>query len=545
MLHGGRQRRVAAAVGAGLDDDVILWFRPELSRTVAWGGNPNEHVTSDAATGRLSLRGSFKAWKEIVRGRSEPWAEVDLALARELRTALAVAVSQRTRAELAKLRYYDGLTGLPNRRLLLERLAEAQADSGTSTALLFLDLDKFKAVNDTMGHAAGDALLIEVARRLLIAAGPDHVTARLGGDEFVVLCRGLDKTTVDDLAERVRAAIEAPYDIIGRPCSISASIGIAITNQSGADQLGDLDIVRAADTAMYAAKQGGGNRGVVFSASLFDRVTQQAELENDMRAALSAGDQFVLLYQPMFRIAGAARRLVGFEALLRWHHSRHGWMLPDQFIEPAEKSGLIHPLGEWVLATALHQGHVLQAMRPDTEFRMAVNISALQLPRAGFCSGLLGALEAEAFPPAALVLEVTDSVLTDDAATLVLADIRKLGVRVAIDDFGIGHSTLSYLRRLQVDKVKLDRRFLQDVEGDARGTALVGAVIALVHAASMPVVFEGIETTAEADIALAAGADIVQGCFFAPPLSASAAEDLVAHYGKSDVGRLAMSNPAG
>jgi len=526
-------------LGPNSDDDAILWFRPELSRTVDWGGNPNEHVTSDAATGRLTPRGSFKAWKEIVRGRSEPWAEVDLAVARELRTALAVAVAQRTRAELAKLRYYDSLTGLPNRSLLLERLAEAQADSRISTALLFLDLDKFKAINDTMGHAAGDALLIEVARRLFGAAGPDQLTARLGGDEFVVLCRGLDKAAVDDLAERVRAAIEAPYNITGRPCSISASIGIAI-----ADQLGELDIVRAADAAMYAAKQGGGNRGVVFSASLFDRATQQAALENDMRAALSAGDQFVLLYQPMFRVVGAVRRLVGFAALLRWHHPRHGWMLPDQFIEPAEKSGLIFPLGEWVLATALHQGHVLRGMRPDTEFRMAVNISAVQLHRAGFCTGLMGALESEAFPPAALVLEVTDNVLTDDAATLVLADIRKLGVRVAIDDFGIGHSSLSYLRRLQVDKVKLDRRFLEDFTGDARGTAVIGAVIALAHAASMPVVFEGIETNAEADIALAAGADIVQGCFFAPPLSASAAENLVAHYGKADVGHLAIGKPA-
>jgi diguanylate cyclase (GGDEF)-like protein len=520
-------------------NDVILWFRPELSRTVAWGGNPTEHVTSNAATGRLTPRASFVAWKEIVRGRSEPWAEVDLALARELRTALAVAVAQRTGAELANLRHYDDLTGLPNRSLFQQRLTEAEGDVGTSIALLFLDLDKFKAVNDTMGHATGDALLIEVARRLLGTAGPDHVTARLGGDEFVVLCRGLNNNAVGDLAERIRTAIEAPYEVAGRSCSISASIGIAI-----ADQLGGLDIVRAADTAMYAAKQRGGNSGVVFSAQLYDRATRQAELESELREALVAGDQFTLLYQPMFRIVAATRRLVGFEALLRWRHPRHGWMSPDQFMEPAEKSGLILPLGEWVLATALRQGRVLQQIRPDEEFRMAVNISARQFPQTGFCSGLVGALESEAFPPAALVLEVTDNILTNVAATLVLGDIRKLGVRVAIDDFGIGHSTLPYLRQLQVDEVKLDRRFLKDVEGDARGTALVGAVIALAHAAGIPVVFESIETKAEADIALGAGADIVQGFFFAPPMSASAAEDFVAHYLKSDVARLWMSKSA-
>jgi diguanylate cyclase (GGDEF)-like protein len=510
----------------GLDsEDVILWFRPELSRIVSWGGNPNEHVTSDPATGRLSPRGSFTAWKEIVSGRSKPWMEADLILARELRTAFEHAVAQRTKAELAKLRHYDSLTGLPNRSLLQQRLAEARSDTGTSTALLFLDLDRFKAVNDTMGHAAGDALLVEVARRLLGVAGPDHVTARLGGDEFVILCRGLDKDAITDLSERVRAAIEVPYEIADRPCNISASIGIAV-----ADQLGGLDLVRAADTAMYAAKQGGGNRGVVFGPSLSDEAHRRVALDNDMREALSVGDQFVLLYQPLFRTTAGARCLAGFEALLRWQHPQNGCMFPGQFIPRAEESGLIIPLGEWVLAKALRQGRAFQRIRPDAEMRIAVNISASRFSQAGFCSGLAGALEAEAFPPAALFLEVSDSVLTDVAATSVLAAIRKLGVRVAIDHFGIGHSSQRFLRGLQADEVKLDSQFFEHVAGDTRSNVLVGAVVALAHAAGMPVAFEGIETQAQADIALGAGADIVQGFFFAPPLSANAAEDLVAQY---------------
>jgi diguanylate cyclase (GGDEF)-like protein len=503
-------------------DDAILWFRPELSRTVVWGGNPNEHVTSDPATGRLSPRGSFMAWKEIVSGRSQPWAEVDLALARELRTALDHAVAQRTRAELAILRYYDPLTGLPNRSLFQERLQEALRDTATRSALLFLDLDRFKAVNDTMGHAAGDALLIEVARRLIGAAGHDHVTARLGGDEFVVLCRGLDQEAIADLSERVRAAIQAPYEIAGRPCTISASIGIAVT-----DQVRGLDLVRAADKAMYAAKQRGGNRGVVFDTSLMDRSIQQVILDNEMREALRAGDQFELLYQPLFRIVAGAKCLVGFEALLRWQHPRHGSMSPDDFIALAEQSGLILPLGEWILAKALRQGRIFRQIRPGGEMRMAVNISASQLLQAGFCSDLLGALASEGLPHSALSVEVTDRMLTDVAATSVLAEIRKLGVRVAIDDFGIGHSSLQLLRRLPVDEVKLDRRFLENVEADPRGRALVGAVIALAHAAGIPVAFEGIETQVEADIAIGAGVDVVQGYFFAPPLSASAAEDLI------------------
>jgi len=183
-----------------------------------------------------------------------------------------------------------------------------------------------------------------------------------------------------------------------------------------------------------------------------------------------------------------------------------------------------------VLTTALRQGRELRRMRPDNEMRMAVNISALQLPQAGFCSGISGTLEAEGFPPSALSLEAADSILSDAAATDVLAEIRRLGVRVAIDDFGIGHASFAYLRRLEVDEVKLDRRFLDNLENEPRGAALVGAVIALAHAAGIPVAFEGIETQAEADIALNAGADIVQGFFFAPPLSANAAEDLVAQY---------------
>jgi diguanylate cyclase (GGDEF)-like protein len=425
-------------------------------------------------------------------------------------------VAQRTAGELARLRHYDPLTGLPNRSLLLERLTQAEHNAGT--ALLFLDLDRFKAVNDTWGHAAGDTLLIEVAQRLLTAAGPESLVARLGGDEFVVLCRGLDRVALIGIAERIRQAIDTPFEIAGRSCHVSASIGIAM-----ADQLGG-DLVRAADMAMYAAKQCGGNRGMVYEPSLHDRAARQFELDRDLREALSGDDQLVLVYQPMFSIASGTRKLVGFEALLRWQHPRLGWMAPDLFIPLAEKSGLILPIGDWVLARGLREGRVLLHGGPNVDLRLSVNISASQLTQPNFCSGLADALQAEGFPPTALCLEVTESMLTDVAASFVLADVRRLGVHVAVDDFGVGFSSLSYLRRLPVDIVKLDRSFLDDV--DAGTVGFIGALIMLAHSAGMSVVMEGIETQAQLEIALAAGADVVQGFLFATPLSAKAAVEL-------------------
>jgi diguanylate cyclase (GGDEF)-like protein len=454
-------------------DDAILWFRPELPRTVAWAGDPTRHAVAHPTTGQLCPRTSFVAWKETVRGRSARWVDADLALARALRGAIEAEVAQRTKAKLARLRHYDALTGLPNRSLLQEKLTEAEAGPGTDAALLFLDLDRFKAINDSMGHAAGDTLLVEVANRLAAVAGA-AMAARLGGDEFVVLCRGLDQNAVAEMGERIRQAIEAPYEIAGRPCHISASIGIAIANQSG-----ELDLVRAADMAMYAAKRCGGNRGVMFERSLFDRTAQRFELEQDMREAVRGGREFALLYQPLFRFDSGTRYFVGFEALLRWIHPRHGWMSPELFVPLAETSGLMLPLGDWVLATALRQGHILQEGRPEVEMRIAVNVSALQLPHNGFCASLAGALAAEGFPAGRLCLQVTDSVLTDAAATAVLADIRALGVHVAISDFGVGTSSLSQLRRLPVDIVKLDGGFLGDVDAGTGGEAFVAAVVAL------------------------------------------------------------------
>nr|WP_294505079.1 EAL domain-containing protein [uncultured Rhodopila sp.] len=521
-----------AAAGSGAlllplrsgSEDAILWFRPELSQTLSWGGNPDLPLKVEAETGRISPRTSFVAWIATVNGRSAPWTEADISLAREAGRAIEAEQVYRIKAELARLRDYDVLTGLPNRNLLDDWLLQASRESGGSAgaddALLFLDLDRFKAVNDSVGHAAGDALLVEAARRMVAAAGPGNRVARLGGDEFVVFCRLADRTETSLLAERIREAIQAPFEIDARSCYVSISIGIAYS----CDVAG-LDLIRAADMAMYVAKQCGGNRTVVFEASLYERAVRQFELDRDMRQALSVGDEFVLVYQPIFAVGPDGRRLAGFEALLRWRHPRQGWLAPDLFIPLAEKSGLIQPLGDWVLTEACRQAKLFQAARPDLTLQMAVNVSAAQLARADFAADVAAVLRAEAFPPEALCLEVTESMLTDVAVACVLVEVRALGVKVAIDDFGIGYSSLSYLLRLPADVVKLDRSFLEMAGGSARGPDFVGAVVALAHVAGKIVIVEGIETAAQLDMATAMGADMLQGFLLARPLSVQAVEE--------------------
>jgi diguanylate cyclase (GGDEF)-like protein len=520
----------AAASGALLlplrsgSDDAVLWFRPELSQTLAWGGNPNFPARVEPETGRISPRTSFAAWIATVNGRSAPWTEADISLAREAGRAIEAEQVYRIKAELARLRDYDVLTGLPNRNLLEDWLVqasrEARGAARTDDALLFLDLDRFKVVNDTMGHTAGDALLVEAARRMQAAAGPANQVARLGGDEFVVFCRAADRQATGLLAERIRGALEAPFDIAGRPCFVSISIGIAY-----ASDVAGLDLVRAADMAMYVAKQCGGNRAVVFEASLYERAVRQFELDRDMRQALSVGDEFVLVYQPIFDASPGQRRLAGFEALVRWRHPRQGWLGPELFIPLAEKSGLIQPLGDWVLTQACRQGKIFQAARPDLTLQIAVNVSAAQLARPGFAADVAAVLKAEGFTPEALCLEVTESMVTDVAVSCVLMEVRALGVKVAIDDFGTGYSSLSYLLRLPADVVKLDRSFLEMAGGSSRGPDFVGAVVALAHVAGKVVIVEGIETASQLEMAVAMGADLLQGFLLARPLSVQAAEE--------------------
>jgi diguanylate cyclase (GGDEF)-like protein len=508
--------------------DGILWFRPELPRNLVWGGDPAKHHDINSTTGQLSPRKSFAAWNETMRGRSAPWTQADLALAADLGTAIEAEVARRASAILARLRHYDPLTGLPNRRRLLDRLDEVakQCIDGPPMAVMFLDLDRFKAINDTMGHAAGDTLLIEVARRLGETVGPGDLVARLGGDEFVLLCFGHDMPAIHVLSESIRHSIEQPFDLAGRPAHISVSIGIAFD-----DHIGSLDLIQAADIAMYEAKQNGGNRSARFEQALHDQAVHKFELDHDLREAVGNSDQFLLMFQPIFDIAAEAPVLRGFEALLRWQHPRLGWVVPSLFIPMAESSGLIIPLGDWVLVTALAQARLLRSVNAGLDLMMTINVSVLQLSQPGFCERLRNVLRDAGVPPSAICLEVTESMLSDGAIEAVLRDIRALGVKAAIDDFGTGYSSLSYLRRLPVDIVKLDISFLEDAGSNAGEDKFVSAIIGLVHAAGMEVIQEGVETAAQEATTRDSGADMVQGYLFGRPLLAEAAAALVRDQG--------------
>lgn len=509
------------------DDDLIAWFRPELQRTINWGGNPNDHATWNPVSGRLSPRASFSAWKETVLGISAPWTPADLSLAPALRSALTNEMAKRTSAKLAKLRYFDPLTGLANRSLLQERSIALQATPDAKASLLFLDLDGLKAVNDTMGHGIGDGLLVEVAQRLVDGVRPDDLVARVGGDEFIVLCLGLELRLAERLGERLRRLIEQPFKISGRWCHVSASIGIANTSM-----LKGLDLMQAADIAMYAAKQAGGNRCQTFEHRLHEIAAEQVNFEHDLRDALGS-DQFVLAYQPIFALKPDGDVLKGFEALLRWEHPKHGTLLPERFISVASKMGAIHPIGDWVFATAMRQALNFRALCPDLDLRIYVNASPLQLAHPGLYAGLCEILDSQpTFPPQALCIEVTENFVSDAVVVKTLAQIRELGVRVAIDDFGTGFSSLSCLRRLPIDEVKFDRSFLNELSLDAKSGKFFGLLNELIHSADTVVIQEGIETQAQLDFVRGAGADLVQGYYLSRPMTPDGATELCRKHGR-------------
>jgi EAL domain-containing protein (putative c-di-GMP-specific phosphodiesterase class I) len=304
-------------------------------------------------------------------------------------------------------------------------------------------------------------------------------------------------------------------------CHVSTSLGIAF-----AEDLVEVDLLRAADMAMYSAKQCGGNRGLVFERPLYDRAARQFELERDLREAIERNDRLLLVYQPIFSVS-PHRKVVGFEARLRWQHPRDGWLAPNLFVPLAEKSGLMLPLGDWILTEALRQGRRFQRFCPERDLKLSVNISPLQLVRQSYCAELADTLDREHFPPGSLCIELTESALADAAAAHVVAGIRKLGVQVALDDFGMGYSSLAHLRDLPVDIVKLDHRFLEPGAADSQVSSFIGTVINLAHAAGLSVTAKGVETPAQLTTVVTAGVDNVQGFLLARPLLADAATALL------------------
>jgi diguanylate cyclase (GGDEF)-like protein/PAS domain S-box-containing protein len=423
--------------------------------------------------------------------------------------------------------FYDGLTGLPNRALFIERLDHALARTvrrpDVIVAVLFLDLDDFKVVNDTLGHTAGDQLLTTVSRRLVDVSRPDDTTARFGGDEFTILIE--DLSSVDEAAKyatRILERIATPIDVGEHRLTISTSIGIGI---AGSDHVAAEDLVRQADVAMYRAKQNGKAGFEIYDERMSVEAWRRLEMEAELRRAIDS-DQLVVYYQPVFDLA--TDRIVEVEALVRWRHPERGLVEPAGFIPFAESTGLILGIDRYVLGAACRQ---LKAWRDNgvapSGLTVGINLSAREFRVPGIVEAVAEVLEATGLPAECLKLEITESVMVieSDMSESIVAGLSRLGGRIVIDDFGVGYSALGYLRRLSADTLKIDRKFVAGLGRSREDAAIVTATIAMARALDLSVTAEGIETEEQARILRELGCDRGQGYLFARPMSP---EDLYA-----------------
>jgi len=413
---------------------------------------------------------------------------------------------------ITQLAFNDTLTGLPNRTMFQQQLDHhfrAAAGSGSLFALHCLDLDQFKVINDTLGHPAGDTLLVEAGRRVQDASR-GHFVARLGGDEFVVLQTvGDDRDAIDRLARDILAAITKPIIIDGNELAPSTSIGIAIAPQDG-ENGGAL--LRSADLALYRAKEAGRGTYAFFEESLNERAQQRRQLEADLRLALER-DEFELVYQPLFDLEH--NRICSFEALLRWNHPKRGLVSPNEFVAIAEDTGLIVPIGAWVI----RQACACAANWPE-HVRVAVNVSAVQFHRGSLNESIVRALADSRLAPNRLEIEITESIFLEGGEALrLLHSLRSLGVRIALDDFGTGYSSLSYLQSFPFDKLKIDRSFIQNLLTRDGAIAIVHAITELANTLGMETTAEGVEETAQLMELRAHGCSSVQGYLFAEPMA--------------------------
>jgi diguanylate cyclase (GGDEF)-like protein/PAS domain S-box-containing protein len=425
-------------------------------------------------------------------------------------------------AALAHRASHDSLTGLPNRALFVDRLEQALRRARRSAhwlAVVFVDLDDFKVVNDTHGHAVGDLLLVALTPRLRGAIRPGDTIARFGGDEFVVLCEDLaDESDATQIAQRIADAASLPLNIGGHEIGVSVSAGLVLVEAS--ERASAADVLRDADAAMYRSKRAGKGRVVIFDEGMRERLTERVALQSALRRARDR-DELRLLYQPVFALD--QRRMVAVEALLRWQHPEHGLLEPADFIGVAESSGLIGEIGEWAIEEACRQAAEWRDAMADREpIHVSVNLSPWQVARSDIAATVARILDSTGLEPELLALEVAESTLLQDeeAASRVLRDLKAIGVSLVLDDFGTGYHSISNLKRLTIDGLKLDRSFVGGLGDDDEDGAIVSAVLSMANALEVGVTAEGVETPEQLSRLRSHGCEFAQGFLLARPASA-------------------------
>ncbi|PKO31598.1 MAG: GGDEF domain-containing protein [Betaproteobacteria bacterium HGW-Betaproteobacteria-7] len=431
-------------------------------------------------------------------------------------TVLDMTAQKAAEAKIRELADFDALTGLPNRRLLNDRisqlLAAAERDE-TPFALLFLDLDHFKRINDSLGHSVGDDLLCAVASRLAGAVRKIDTLARLGGDEFILALPGIPAASAIDVARRLVEECNVPFVVAGHDLTVTPSIGVAMCPQDGKDTE---TLLRNADAAMYKAKELGRNTFQFYAAEMNTATLERLMLESSLRRAVKQ-QEFELHYQPLVSLQSGL--IIGVEALIRWRHPELGMIMPDRFIQVAEDTGLINPLGDWVLGEACRQAQAwIDAGLPP--LLMAVNVAPVQFRQAGFVEAVAGALATSGLDPSLLELEVTERTVMHDADIHIgtLTALHRMGVELSIDDFGTGYSSLAYLKRFPVSKLKIDRSFVRDLETDADDRAIASTIVSMGRNLRLTVLAEGVETREQLALLQGMDCDMAQGFLFSRAL---------------------------